>query len=162
MDQEGGRVNGRIDVTQRLKRLNTMIDKLAREEGRVTQMHDGVRSVLPSLREVQAVSRRLRKSWTIIRVRDYIAEPKDTGYRALHLIVKRSGYPIEVQLRTIAQDVWANQVEERGREHGIGLKFGAGGVDLQAYFVGMAELLARFDRGELSGGDLGVALKSLR
>lgn len=115
MDQEGGRVNGRIDVTQRLKRLNTMIDKLAREEGRVTQMHDigGVRSVLPSLRQVQAVSRRLRKSWTIIRVRDYIAEPKDTGYRALHLIVKRSGYPIEVQLRTIAQDVWANQVEER-------------------------------------------------
>lgn len=162
--QEEGRVNGRIDVTQRLKRLNTMIDKLAREEGRVTQMHDigGVRSVLPSLRQVQAVSRRLRKSWTIIRVRDYIAEPKDTGYRALHLIVKRSGYPIEVQLRTIAQDVWANQVEERGREHGIGLKFGAGGVDLRAYFVGMAELLARFDRGELSGGDLGVALKALR
>ncbi len=161
---EGGRVDGRIDVTQRLKRLNTMIDKLAREEGRVTQMHDigGVRSVLPSLRHVQAVSRRLRKSWTIIRVRDYVAEPKISGYRALHLIVKRNGYPIEVQLRTIAQDVWANQVEERGREHGIGLKFGQGGADLQDYFVTMAEVLASFDRGEVSAEQLRAALEAVR
>jgi putative GTP pyrophosphokinase len=162
--QEGGRVSGRIDVTQRLKRLDTMIDKLAREEGRATQMHDigGVRAVLPSLRHVQAVSRRLRKSWTIIRVRDYIAEPKDSGYRALHLIVKRNGYPIEVQLRTIAQDVWANQVEERGREHGVGLKFGEGGADLRGYFVGLAEVLARFDRGEMAPEDLRAAVEAVR
>jgi hypothetical protein len=40
VDQEGGLVNERIDVTQRLKRMDTMIDKLAREEGRLTQMHD--------------------------------------------------------------------------------------------------------------------------
>lgn len=164
VDKEKGRVNGRIDVTQRLKRVNTMVDKLAREEGRVTQMHDigGVRSVLPSLRHVQAVSRRLRKSWTIIRVRDYIAEPKDTGYRALHLIVKRNGYPIEVQLRTIAQDVWANSVEENGRYLGVGLKFGAGSADLKAHFVAMAEVLARFDRDELSSEGLRQGLKALR
>jgi putative GTP pyrophosphokinase len=68
-------------------------------------MHDigGVRALLPTLRHVYAVGRRLRKSWTIIKVRDYIDEPKDTGYRALHLIVKRKGYAIEVQLRTIAE-----------------------------------------------------------
>ncbi len=126
-------------------------------------MHDigGVRSVLPTLRHVQVVSRRLRKSWTIIRVRDYIAEPKDSGYRALHLIVKRSGYPIEVQLRTIAQDVWANTVEERGRETGIGLKFGAGGAELRAYFVTLADLLARFDRGEFSAEQLRATLDAV-
>ena len=162
--QEGGYVNERIDVTQRLKRLNTMIDKLSREEGRITQMHDigGVRAVLPSLPHVQAVSRRLRKSWTIIRVRDYIAEPKPSGYRALHLIVKRNGYPIEVQLRTIAQDVWANTVEVQGREHGIGLKFGEGGVDLREYFMRLADLLARYDRGEVSSDQLRTAMESLR
>lgn len=164
VDQEGGRARGRIDVTQRLKRMNTMIDKLSREDGRLTQMHDigGVRAVLPSLRHVQAVSRRLRKSWTIIRVRDYVAEPKSDGYRALHLIVKRGGYPIEVQLRTIAQDVWANQVEAMGREHGIGLKFGAGDADLRAMFVEMSELLALYDRGELTPQGLRVALDALR
>jgi ppGpp synthetase/RelA/SpoT-type nucleotidyltranferase len=43
------------------------------------------------------------RSWTINRERDYIAEPKSSGYRALHLIVKRGGYPIEVQLRTFGR-----------------------------------------------------------
>lgn len=163
VDQANGRILGRIEVTQRLKRLTTMIDKLAREQGRVTQMHDigGVRALLPRLAHVYAVRRRLLKSWTIIRERDYIAEPKASGYRAMHLIVQRKGFAIEVQLRTIAQDVWANTVEEQGREHGVGFKFGAGGADLHAMFVAMSDTLARFDRGELSQEDLRAALKSM-
>jgi (p)ppGpp synthase/HD superfamily hydrolase len=163
VDKEGGHVRGRIEVTQRLKRQATIIDKLTRERGQVTQMHDigGVRALLPSLRHVYAVSRRLRKSWTIIRVRDYIATPKDSGYQALHLIVRRDGRPIEVQLRTIGQDIWANTVEEVGREVGVGLKFGAGGADLHAVFVAMGEAIARFDRGEISAEALSRALKDL-
>jgi putative GTP pyrophosphokinase len=163
VDRERGRIRGRTEVTQRLKRFDTMIDKLARERGRITQMHDigGVRAVLPSQRHVYAVSRRLRKSWTIVRVRDYIAEPKSSGYRALHLIVQRKGYAIEVQLRTIAQDVWANTVEQRGMAMGVGLKFGAGDADVHAMFVAMSEVLARFDRGELSPEELRAALETL-
>lgn len=114
--REGGEIRGRIEVAQRLKRLETMVDKLSREQGRITQMHDigGVRAVLPSLHHVYAVRRRLVKTWTIIRERDYIAQPKGSGYRALHLIVRSSTRPIEVQLRTLAQDHWANEVEDRG------------------------------------------------
>jgi putative GTP pyrophosphokinase len=63
----------------------------------------GIRALLPSLSHVYAVSRRLRKTWTIIRVRDYTAEPKPSGYRALHLTVRRGGYPVEVQLRTVCR-----------------------------------------------------------
>ncbi|HEY3828981.1 MAG TPA: hypothetical protein VGL57_07280, partial [Solirubrobacteraceae bacterium] len=92
---------------------------------------------------------------------DYITEPKSSGYRALHLIVKRMGYPIEVQLRTTGQDVWANQVEETGRQTGLDLKFGAGTANDHAFFADMAELIARFDRGELSPGDLREGLKRL-
>jgi ppGpp synthetase/RelA/SpoT-type nucleotidyltranferase len=163
-DREQGRVQGRIEVTQRLKRLPTIIEKLEREQGRVTQMQDvgGVRVLLPSLRHVYALSRRLRKTWTIIRVRDYIAEPKSSGYRALHLIVQRNGFAIEVQLRTIMQDIWANIVEEQGRELAVGFKFGAGAADIHAAFVVASETLARFDRGELSLEELPDALKSMR
>ena len=93
---------------------------------------------------------------------DYIAKPKSDGYRAVHLIISRQGVPIEVQLRTIAQDVWANTVEEQGREMGVGLKFGAGGADVQGVFVSLAETLASFDRGELSREELRVALRHLR
>jgi ppGpp synthetase/RelA/SpoT-type nucleotidyltranferase len=114
VEQADARVDGRIEVAQRLKRLDTTIGKLAREKGGVTQMHDigGVRAVLPTQRHVYVVRRRLLKSWTIIRERDYIAAPKESGYRALHLIVRRHGYAIEVQLRTIWQDHWANVIEE--------------------------------------------------
>lgn len=165
VDRSSGRVRGRIEVTQRLKRMDTLIGKLAREPGSVTRMQDigGVRAVLPSLQHVYAVRRRLLKSWAIIRERDYIAQPKDSGYRALHLIVRRNGYPIEVQLRTIAQDVWANQVEELSREHGLGLKFGVGDPRLLRLLAANAEQLARFDRGEITTADeLQAALSELR
>jgi putative GTP pyrophosphokinase len=163
VDRAQGRVGGRIEVTQRLKRLPTIIDKLAREQGRVTQMHDigGVRALLPDLMSVYVARRRLLKSWTIIRERDYIAKPKASGYRALHLIVRRKGFPIEVQLRTIAQDAWANVVEEQGRQHGVGFKFGAGDADVHAVFVAVSDALARFDRGELTLHELHAAWQGM-
>lgn len=48
--------------------------------------------------------------------KDYIEEPKSSGYRSLHLIVKVPVYlsdsvvhmPVEVQMRTIAMDFWAS------------------------------------------------------
>lgn len=144
-------VDGRADVTQRLKRRETMIDKLRREPTMaVTQMEDigGVRVRLPSLAHVYEVSRRLKKSWTIHRTRDYIARPKASGYRALHLIVRRDGRMIEVQLRTLLQDAWANQVEEDGHDVSIGFKFGDGPVDIQDYYVTVAEAFATVDRGD--------------
>jgi putative GTP pyrophosphokinase len=163
VDRADARVQGRIEVAQRLKRLETVIGKLGRERGNVTQMQDigGVRAVLPSLRDVYVVRRRLLKSWVVIRERDYIAQPKSSGYRALHLIVRRMGFPIEVQLRTIGQDVWANQVEETGRQLGLDLKFGAGDERLDCIFVAMGELIARFDRAELSPDELREGLRSL-
>jgi hypothetical protein len=163
VDRGGGRVGERIEVTQRLKRLDTLIGKLGRERGNVTQMQDigGVRAVLPSLRHVYVVRRRLLKSWGIVRERDYIAEPKSSGYRALHLIVRRMGYPIEVQLRTVGQDAWANTVEETSRQVGVDLKFGAGDERSDSIFVAMAELFARFDRDELARDDLLEGLRRL-
>lgn len=97
--KEDGLVEGRIEVAQRLKKRDTIIDKLHRFESmKLTQMHDigGVRATLPSLDCVAAVSRRLRKNWTIARTRDYIAKPKSSGYRAIHHDVVRDGVFIEV------------------------------------------------------------------
>jgi hypothetical protein len=71
------------------------------------------------------------------------------------------GLPIEVQLRTIGQDVWANQVEESGRQLGLDLKFGAGDEHIDSIFVAMGELIARFDRAELSPDELREGLRSL-
>ncbi|MCR5075041.1 MAG: GTP pyrophosphokinase family protein [Ruminococcus sp.] len=52
----------------------------------------------------------------LIQKKDYIAEPKENGYRSLHLIVavpiflenEKRLTKVEVQLRTIAMDFWAS------------------------------------------------------
>jgi putative GTP pyrophosphokinase len=163
VDEEKGKVQGRTEVTQRLKRMDTIIDKLSREPTmQVTQMQDigGVRALLPSQSHVYSVSRRLRKSWTILRVRDYIAEPKPSGYRAIHLIVQRRGYPVEVQLRTLRQDIWANQLEVLGRRIGMGLKFGAGPAEIHSYFVTVSKVFAFQDRGEPIPAELAMTVNA--
>ena len=61
----------------------------------------------------------------LIQKKDYIANPKPSGYRSLHLIVKtpiflkegKKMITVEVQLRTIAMDFWASL------EHKIYYKF---------------------------------------
>ena len=51
---------------------------------------------------------------------DYIQQPKESGYRSLHLIVDvpivisegTLHLPVEIQLRTIAMDMWASLEHE--------------------------------------------------
>lgn len=53
---------------------------------------------------------------TLIEIKDYIKNPKPSGYRSLHLIVsvpiflcdEKRPMTVEVQLRTIAMDFWAS------------------------------------------------------
>ncbi|MEE0435431.1 MAG: GTP pyrophosphokinase family protein [Peptococcaceae bacterium] len=52
---------------------------------------------------------------SILAKKDYIAHPKENGYRSLHLIVSipiylsqgRKDIPVEIQFRTIAMEFWA-------------------------------------------------------
>jgi hypothetical protein len=155
--EENALVDGRVDVTQRLKRTVTIGDKLSREPTMdVTRMQDigGVRASLPSLDDLHAVSRRLKTSWSIHRTRDYIASPKPSGYRALHHIVRRDGCLIEVQLRTMLQDAWANQVEEDGKAIGVDFKFGHGSEAIHAYYALVSEAFALVDHGRPVPQDL--------
>ena len=83
-------------------------------------VHDiaGVRVVCPFMEDVYYVARMLVKQQDInvIEVKDYIRQPKENGYRSLHLIVTVQVYfaetsrniPVEIQIRTIAMDFWAS------------------------------------------------------
>lgn len=52
----------------------------------------------------------------LIEIKDYIKQPKENGYRSLHLIVEipiylqdeKRNMKVEIQLRTIAMDFWAS------------------------------------------------------
>ena len=68
--------------------------------------------------EVYETARELLKkmdNWQFVLARDYIACPKASGYRGLHLVMhvpvcmerQRVVVPVEIQLRTPAMDMWA-------------------------------------------------------
>lgn len=58
--------------------------------------------------------------FNLMKERDYIHAPKENGYRSLHLIMSvpfmvaegRMELPVEIQLRTIAMDMWASLEHE--------------------------------------------------
>jgi len=77
----------------------------------------GLRVVLSSIEAVYRFAELLKKmdSWQFVLARDYIACPKASGYRGLHLVMhvsvcmerQRAVVPVEIQLRTPAMDMWA-------------------------------------------------------
>ena len=78
----------------------------------------GIRVVCPFEDELYQVAESLemQKDIEIVRIKDYIKNPKKNGYKSLHLIVKtpiflkegKKMITVEVQLRTIAMDFWAS------------------------------------------------------
>lgn len=111
-------------MTFRLKSPASIRDKLTRRglpqnaEG-AAHLHDiaGLRVVLSSVEAVYRFADILRASpsWQFVCARDYIAVPKKSGYRSLHLVMlvpicqngKSASVPVEIQLRTPAMDMWA-------------------------------------------------------
>lgn len=92
-----------IEVSQRLKRVPTILDKLVREPTmQLANMQDigGCRALLNSIDEVRRVQHRLSKNRTPVRVSDDIADPRASGYRGVHVVVAYDHRPVEVQLRT--------------------------------------------------------------
>ena len=139
---------GEGSVAQRLKRFDTIVEKLDRHPGTLTQMEDigGVRAVLPDQATVDAVVALLTGRWKVRRVRHYVdgrePGPKADGYRAVHVIVVKHDRFIEVQLRTRSQDRWAQTVERDTRRLGEPIKFGGGADDLRTYYRLVADQMA--------------------
>ena len=82
----------------------------------------GVRVICPYISDIYNVKDILLKQpdITLIEEKDYIANPKSSGYRSLHLVVEIPVYlsqtehrvRVEIQMRTIAMDFWAQLEHE--------------------------------------------------
>ncbi|EPH06253.1 hypothetical protein HMPREF1531_00903 [Propionibacterium sp. oral taxon 192 str. F0372] len=107
-------------VTQRLKRMSTIVEKLTGRESQMNlaNMRDiaGVRVVvreLGDLRRLQDYIEQRRRS-SGVKIIDYVEDPRSSGYRAVHLICDygtEPSRPVEIQLRTIVMHQWAEMVE---------------------------------------------------
>lgn len=150
---EGYLIGGGAQITQRLKRRDTVWDKLRREPAmKLSRMQDigGCRAVLPSLEAIEKVCRRFtansqRRNGTEDRVIDYVQRPRDSGYRAVHIHTRYGGRRVEVQLRTPWQHRWARLVEDLTSRTGIDYKSGDGRRELHQLLMSLAELYAARD-----------------
>lgn len=113
----------------RLKSLSSIIGKLQRKGYDVTpdnfhRLQDiaGIRVVCNYIDDIYYLRGLLIENtgFQLLREQDYIKNPKPNGYRSLHLIVNvpfmiaegRMELPVEIQLRTIAMDLWASLEHE--------------------------------------------------
>lgn len=114
-------------VVQRLKRVPSIFYKLIREKRMsLSRMEDiaGCRAVLRNNKYVHQLFVKLKNSRTkniLHRERNYISNPKESGYRGIHLIYRYNGTKekykglfVELQLRSKIQHSWATAVEVVG------------------------------------------------
>ena len=112
-------------IKSRLKSPESIMEKLERKKLSVSvesieeNLFDvaGVRVICSFPRDVYMLAESLLKQDDIelIEKKDYIKNPKQNGYRSLHLIVaipiflanEKRIMKVEIQLRTIAMDFWA-------------------------------------------------------
>ena len=137
-------------VSERLKRQPRIIGKLIRfPHMQLTVMQDlgGCRAILPDLASVEDVRRRVEHQTSdVIRVKDHNAEVPSSGYRAVHIIVRRDGALVEIQLRTLRQQLWADLVEELDKAYRLNLKNEDGPTEVLDYLRTFGSSLAMIDR----------------
>ncbi|MDO4746075.1 MAG: GTP pyrophosphokinase family protein [Bacillota bacterium] len=117
------------NMQSRLKSIGSIIEKIARkgwpmEVESIYKITDfaGVRVICNYIDDIYNVENSLLRQDDIklIRRTDYIEEPKESGYRSLHLVVevpiflsdRTYNMPVEIQIRTIAMDTWASLEHE--------------------------------------------------
>lgn len=143
-------------IAQRLKRLPTIIKKVQRyPDMRLSRMQDigGVRAILDSLEEVRELEDAYLRSGKLTHRlkqphKDYIASPKEDGYRGVHLVYEYNntlarnglaasykGLLVEIQIRTKLQHSWATAVEAMGAFMGESFKNGHGSADWREFFA---------------------------
>lgn len=113
-------------IKGRLKKIPSIMEKMERKGYEVSvesiekNLDDiaGIRVVCSFEEDVYTLAEALLRQddITLIEEKDYIKNPKPSGYRSLHLIVsvpiflddEKRIMKVEIQLRTIAMDCWAS------------------------------------------------------
>lgn len=114
------------NIKSRLKSQESIVKKMENRGlpltigSMVNNIYDiaGIRVICPFITDVYQIAQMLisQSDVELLQMKDYIRNPKENGYRSLHLIVKITVFlsdtahqvPVEIQLRTIAMNFWAS------------------------------------------------------
>ena len=119
-----------VITTRFPKTAGTLVEKLKRESARLSQVQDiaGVRVLVDGDRSdqdavVDALKAEFRSAGHEVTVFDRRENPSH-GYRAVHVIPVIEGVPVEIQVRTTFQDMWANIMERFADIYGRQVRYG--------------------------------------
>ena len=114
------------DIKSRMKSAESIIGKLQKKgipltpENARKNLLDiaGIRVTCYYISDIYVLAEMLshRDDFTVIKQKDYIKNPKPSGYRSYHMVINVPVYlaaqkkyaPVEIQIRTIAMDFWAS------------------------------------------------------
>ena len=114
------------DIKSRVKSMESLIKKIRKKDIPLTlssieeNIHDiaGVRVICSFPDDIYMLADCLlsQDDITLLEKKDYIKNPKPNGYRSYHLIIrvpvffmnKKQMVPVEIQIRTMAMDLWAS------------------------------------------------------
>ncbi|TDO91991.1 putative GTP pyrophosphokinase [Halanaerobium saccharolyticum] len=113
-------------IKTRVKKPDSIIEKLERKgyevnlENAKTKINDiaGIRIICSFTDDIYKILEMIKAQddIEILKVKDYIKNPKENGYRSLHLLIQLPIFlssqarmtKVEIQIRTIAMDFWAS------------------------------------------------------
>ena len=120
-----GRIKSAESIAGKLERLKLEITADNAKE----HIKDiaGIRIICPFAKDIHGLVDIIKSmpDWKIYDQKDYITNPKPSGYRSYHLIIgipvfysgKEEDIPVEVQIRTASMDFWASM------EHKVRYKY---------------------------------------
>lgn len=125
------------------KSTSSITYKLRRESIRLSQMQDiaGCRLVVENLFAQDHTVRQLRQAFERATENDRRRTPSH-GYRAVHVIIEVNGKPIEVQVRTSMQHLWAEQSEKLSDLIDPAIKYGGGDEIYRSTLLLSSKLIA--------------------
>ena len=109
------------NITWRIKTPESIVKKLKRKGQEISLdcaknvLNDlaGIRVICSFQDDVYRMAKAIRKmpGFHLVKEKNYIAHPKDSGYRSIHLIgnvpVEGENVRVEIQIRSVAMNYWA-------------------------------------------------------
>lgn len=138
--------------TARIKRYESIIRKIIRERTDISRIEDivGLRIIVDSLSTLARIKTRLCSMQEHTRTRDYMSEDRPDGYKAVHIILSfphpesQKDIPVEIQLRTYYQHLWASLSESFGQR----VKEGDGPENLRLLLREVSNKLSHIDQSD--------------
>ena len=140
------RQRGEFPTGRLAKSTVSIVEKLRREKIRLSQMQDiaGCRVVVMNVLEQDQFVSTLKADFPEANVIDRRDNPSH-GYRAVHIIAEVSGKPIEIQVRSSLQHLWAELSEKSSDVLDPTIKYGGGTDEWRNHLTGLSVLVANHD-----------------